>query len=76
MLEDAPDEPDGDLCDAVALVQALRAEDTQAVADTVRTMNAYGVAIQLAQLLAQAADEGRAAPGHFVDRAFQAASRS
>jgi hypothetical protein len=66
---------DDDVADAVALVAAVRADDVEAVAMLLPNVSLAGVAVTLARLLAVAADEGSATPGHFRAWAAQAATR-
>lgn len=64
-----------DLADAVALTQAIRADDTEGVAAILRNCNSYATCITLAKLLAVAAEEGQASPDHLRSWAASAVRR-
>jgi len=71
-------EPEDDLLDALALVEAFRRDDENSAADVtavLRGCNSYGMALTLAKLLAAAADERDASPAHLRDWAAQAVNR-
>jgi hypothetical protein len=64
-----------DLADALALAQAVRDDRTGDVAVLLRHANPYAVALTLAKLLGEAADEGEASPEHVRHWAAQAVNR-
>lgn len=56
---------DDDLADALALVEAMRREDTEGFAAILKNMNSYGVVVALGKMLQVAADEVNATPEFF-----------
>ena len=69
-------EHDDALADALALVQAVREDRTGDIAVLLRHCTVYEVAVTLAKLLAEAADESGATPGHLRTWGQQAVRRS
>ena len=67
---------DDGLCDGIALVTAVREDRTADIAVLLRHCNAYEVALTLAKLVAEAADESGATPEHLRTWGTAAARRS
>ena len=66
---------DDDTLDAIALVNAVRSDDTEAVAAIVSSADLLNVSLVLARLLAVVSEESNACPGHFRRWAADAAVR-